>query len=93
MTLGTTSRTAPETPDLAGKPTWGGGRSGSEDACAQPRSRDGRTHVEGELAGEVVHAAGMHEAQGVPHGFGAQHALARDWTDAPVGQRGGHDTA
>lgn len=51
------------------------------------------THVEGKLAGEVVHAAGVHETQGVAHSFGAQHALACDWTNAPVGQRGGHDTS
>lgn len=49
------------------------------------------THMEGELAGEVVHAAGIHEAQGVSHSLGAQDALACDWTDAPVGQGGGHD--
>lgn len=35
MTLGTTRRTAPETPDLAGKPTWRGGRSTSVETCAQ----------------------------------------------------------
>lgn len=51
------------------------------------------THVEGKLAREVVHAAGMHQTQRVSHSSGAQHTLARDWTDAPVGQRGGHDTS
>ena len=50
------------------------------------------THVEGELAREVVHATGVHEAQRVPDGLGAQHTLARDWTEAAVGQRGRHDT-
>lgn len=50
------------------------------------------THVEGELAREVVHAAGMHEAEGVADGLVAQDALACDRTDAAVGQSGGHDT-
>lgn len=47
--------------------------------------------MEGELAGEVVHAAGVHEAQRVADRLGAQHALARDRTEAAVGERGGHD--
>lgn len=51
------------------------------------------THVEGKLSREVVHAAGMHEAQGVADGLRAQHALACDWTNAPVGQRGRHDAS
>ena len=49
------------------------------------------THVEGELAREVVHAAGVHEAQRVTHCLRAQHALARDWTEAAVCQGGRHD--
>lgn len=49
--------------------------------------------MEGELAGEVIHAAGVHETQGAAHGFGAQHALARGGADAPVGQRGGHEAS
>lgn len=51
------------------------------------------THVERKLSGEVVHPTGMHEAQGVANGFGAQHTLACDWTNTPVGHRGGHDTS
>lgn len=47
--------------------------------------------MEGELSREVVHPAGVHQAQRVPHRLGAQHALTRDGTDAAVGQRGGHD--
>lgn len=49
--------------------------------------------MEGKLAREVVHAAGMHEAEGVPHGFRAQDALARDGADATVGKSGRHDAA
>ena len=48
--------------------------------------------MEGKLSGEVVHATGVHEAQGVPDSSGAQNTLFCDWTDAPVGQGGGHDT-
>ena len=48
--------------------------------------------MEGHLPREVVHAAGVHETQGVPYGLGTQHPLACDWADAPMGQRGGHDT-
>lgn len=47
--------------------------------------------MKGKLAGEVVHAAGIHEAQGVSNSLGAQDTLARDWTHAPIGQGGGHD--
>lgn len=47
--------------------------------------------MEGKLSREVVHAAGVHKTQSVPHCFGAQHALASDWTEAAVSQRGGHD--
>lgn len=49
--------------------------------------------MEGHLAREVVHSAGVHETQRVAHRLGAQDALARDWTDPPVGQGGGHDAA
>ena len=48
--------------------------------------------MEGKLSREVVHATGVHEAQGVPDSSGAQNTLFCDWTDAPVGQGGGHDT-
>lgn len=47
--------------------------------------------MESELSREVVHAAGVHEAQRVPHGLGAQHALPSDGTEAAVSQGGGHD--
>lgn len=53
------------------------------------RRRD--TDVEGELSREVVHAAGVHQTQSVPHRLGAQHTLACDWTEAAVGQSGRHD--
>lgn len=49
------------------------------------------THVEGELSREVVHAAGVHEAERVAHRLRAQHALTRDGAEAAVGQRGRHD--
>lgn len=52
-----------------------------------------RTHMEGKLAREVVHAAGVHEAEGVAHGFRAQHALSSDGADPTIGQGGCHDTA
>lgn len=47
--------------------------------------------MEGELAGEVVHAAGVHQAQSVPHRLGAQHTLACDGAEAAVGQSRRHD--
>lgn len=47
--------------------------------------------MEGELSREVVHAAGVHEAERVAHCLGAQHALACDWAEATVGKRGCHD--
>lgn len=56
-------------------------------------SRAGDTHMEGELAREVIHAAGMHEAEGVPHGFSTQDTLAGDGADAAVGKSGCHDAA
>lgn len=49
--------------------------------------------MEGELSGEVVHATGVHEAQRVAHSFSTQHTIPRDWTNAPVGKRGSHDTS
>ncbi len=52
-----------------------------------------KTYMEGELSGEVIHAAGVHEAEGVSHGLWAQHTLACDWTEAAVGQCGSHDAS
>lgn len=43
------------------------------------------------LAGEVIHSAGVHETQCVPHRLGAQDALACDWADPPVGKSGSHN--
>lgn len=48
--------------------------------------------MEGELSGEVVHAARVHQTQSVPHRLRAQHTLACDWAEAAIGQSGGHDT-
>lgn len=101
ITLGTTSRTAPEMPDLAGKPTW---TRGANKMWATTRSnKTGNTfkqipefpltHVEGKLSREVVHAAGVHETQGVANGFSAQHTLACDWTNTSIGQCGSHDAS
>lgn len=53
----------------------------------------GDTHVEGKLAREVIHATGMHQAEGVAHCFSAQHALASNGADPTIGQSGCHDTA
>lgn len=106
MTLGTTRRTAPETPDLAGKPTWTKKQKRNmliflkapvfdQDKTPSQVSEayESVAHMEGELSGEVVHPAGMHETQRVPNGVCAQHTLAGDWTNASVGQRGRHDAA
>lgn len=49
--------------------------------------------MESKLAREVIHAAGVHEAEGVAHCFSAQHALACDGADPAIGQGGCHDTA
>lgn len=49
------------------------------------------TDMEGELAREVVHAAGVHQAQSVSHRLGAQHTLACDGAEAAVGQSSRHD--
>lgn len=46
--------------------------------------------MEGELSREVVHPTRVHQTQRVSHGLGAQHALARDWTDSTVSQGGRH---
>lgn len=47
--------------------------------------------MESKLSREVVHAAGVHETQRVPHCLGAQHTLAGHWAEAAVSQGGGHD--
>lgn len=47
--------------------------------------------MEGELPGEVVHAAGVHQAQSVSHRLGAQNTLSCDWTKAAIGQSRRHD--
>lgn len=66
ITLGTTSRMPPATPDLAGNPTW---KRETADQSPVTRSRTvstergaatAETDMEGELAGKVVHAAGVH---------------------------------
>lgn len=49
--------------------------------------------MEGKLAREVIHATGVHEAEGVAHGFRTQHALPCDGADAAIGKSGRHDTA
>lgn len=96
--LGTTSRIAPEMPDLAGKPTWTGGanktsKSKLEALEAKKIPEFLMTHMEGKLSREVVHATGMHETQGVTDSLSAQHTLACDWTNAPIGQCGSHDAS
>lgn len=50
------------------------------------------TDMEGELAREVVHAAGVHQAQSVSHCLRTQHTLACDRAEAAVGQSCRHDT-
>lgn len=47
--------------------------------------------MERKLSWEVVHAAGVHKTQRVPHRLGAQHTLTGDWTEAAISQGGGHD--
>ena len=49
------------------------------------------THAEGEVPRVVVHAAAVHEGEGVPHRAGAQHLVAGGGADAAVGQGGPHD--
>ena len=48
--------------------------------------------MESKLSWEVVHAAGVHQTQCVPHRLGGQHALTRDRADAAISQGGCHDT-
>lgn len=67
ITLGTTSRIPPATPDLAGRPTWKRQTIDNQRSptCLCPRGavlmfEEADTDVKGELSGEVVHAAGMH---------------------------------
>lgn len=50
------------------------------------------THMESKLSREVVHATGVHETKGVPHGLRAQNTLPCDWAESPIGQGGCHDT-
>lgn len=42
------------------------------------------THVKGKLAGEVIHATGVHETESVADGLGTEHTLACDWTDPSI---------
>lgn len=49
--------------------------------------------MESKLSREIIHSAGVHETQGVPHGLWGQHALACDWADATIGQGGCHDAS
>lgn len=49
--------------------------------------------MEGKLAREVIHATGMHEAEGVADSFSAQNTLPCDWTNTSIGQCGSHDTS
>lgn len=51
------------------------------------------THMEGKLAREVIHATGMHEAEGVADSFSTQNTLPCDWTNTSIGQCGSHDTS
>lgn len=93
ITLGTTSRIPPATPDLAGSPTW---KADQWSIIRSGRSQRGRgaaagTDVEGELAGKVVHSAGVHQTESVPHRLRAQHTLACDGAEAAVGQGRRHD--
>lgn len=98
ITLGTTSRTAPEMPDLAGRPTWPRGGNTNVSRNHQDQQTDlwcpGLvSHMECKLSGEIIHATGVHEAQGVSNGLCAQDTLVCDWTNTSVGQRGGHDAS
>lgn len=47
--------------------------------------------MEGELSREVIHAAGVHEAECVSHRLRAQHTLACDWAEAAISQSSCHD--
>lgn len=55
------------------------------------RSGRGDTDVKSKLSREVIHAAGVHQTQGVSHRLRAQHTLARDWTETAVGQSCRHN--
>lgn len=63
------------------------------DGSTPPDQQLPGTHMEGKLSREVIHATGVHEAQGVADGFAAQHALACDRTNASVGKSGSHHTS
>lgn len=54
---------------------------------------DAVTHVESKLPGEVIHAAGVHQAQRVPNGFRAQDALPSDRAETAIRQRCSHHTS
>jgi len=48
-----------------------------------------QTHLEGELTGVVVRAAGVHDREHIPDYFRPEHLLLGGGTDASVGQTGG----
>ena len=60
------------------------------DPAADP-ALGGQADIELPAAGEIVHAAGGHDAQHVADMVGAQRPLAGDRVDAAIGQGGGHD--
>ena len=96
ITLGTTSRIPPATPDLAGSPTWKTQKANQYSiitSLLENGAAKAGTDMEGELAGEVVHAAGVHQAQSVSHSLRAQHAIAGDGAEAAVGQSRRHYTS
>ena len=90
--LGTTSKTTPDTPDLAGSPTY---KYTFEQSLITTLDQTGRvnrgrpeeTHPEGELARIVVHAAREHEPERVAHSFCVHNALASHRAVAPVSER------
>lgn len=106
ITLGTTSRMPPATPDLAGRPTYSTTHNFNlteivngfvfslklQPLDISPGVCTCETHMESELSGEVVHAARVHETQSVSYGLGVQHTLARDWTEAAIRQGSCHHT-
>ncbi len=61
-----------------------------QNGCSAAQSLLCVTHTKSHLAGEVIHATGMHETQSISHGLSAQNTLACDWTDPSVGQSGSH---
>lgn len=107
MTFGTTSSTAPETPDFAGRPTLGKQmvmrKQKLESALSEfflvnlhdqsTLNKSKGAHMKGELSGKVIHATGVHETQGVAHSFSTQYTITCDWTNPPIGKRGSHDTS